>query len=249
MMLLMQVIPIPAFSDNYLWLMVHGTHAAVVDPGDAAPVMAYLKQHQLTLSAILVTHHHSDHIGGINTLLKQFNCPVYAPHNPVFDFPYQAVAENDEITLLGTPFKVLNVPGHTAIHIAYYGGNSLFCGDTLFGCGCGFIFDGSAEQLHTSLQKIAQLPDDTLIYCAHEYTLNNIRFALSVDPDNRALQARQQADQTLRDRGLPTLPSTLQLEKATNPFLRCHTAALRKAANSRDELAVFRFIRELKNNF
>lgn len=221
----------------------------MVDPGDAAPVLAYLRQHGLTLSAILITHHHSDHIGGVNALLCEFNCPVYAPHNPVFDFPYQTVTEVDEIRLLATQFKVLDVPGHTAIHIAYYGGNSLFCGDTLFGCGCGRIFDGSAEQLHASLQKIALLPDNTLIYCAHEYTLNNIRFALSVDPDNTALQARQQADQTLRNRGLPTLPSTLQLEKATNPFLRCNTTALQKAADNRDELTVFCTLRELKNKY
>lgn len=229
--------------------MVQGHQAVAVDPGDAAPVLAYLQQHNLTLSAILVTHHHSDHIGGVNVLLGQFNCPVYAPHNPVFDFPYQTVVEADEITLFGTTFKVLNVPGHTAIHVAYYGGNSLFCGDTLFGCGCGRIFDGSAEQLYVSLQKIAQLPDDTLVYCAHEYTLNNIRFALSVDPDNTALQARQQTDQKLRDQGLPTLPSTLKLEKATNPFLRCDTAALQEIANSSDKLTVFRMTRELKNNF
>jgi hydroxyacylglutathione hydrolase len=144
---------------------------------------------------------------------------------------------------------VLDVPGHTAIHVAYYGGNSLFCGDTLFGCGCGRIFDGSCEQLYQSLQKLAQLPDDTQVYCGHEYTLDNIHFALSVDPHNAALINRQTASQKLVAQGLPTLPSTLAQEKATNPFLRCHTHALRSATGLVQDVAVFCAAREMKNHF
>ena len=221
----------------------------MVDPGDAVPVQHYLHQHGLTLNCILVTHHHSDHIGGVNALLREYKAQVFAPENPVFDFPYLPVTEADEINVLGSKFKVLDVPGHTAIHVAYYGGNSLFCGDTLFGCGCGRIFDGSIEQLFASLNKIAELPEDTLIYCAHEYTLSNIRFARSVDPDNVALEARQHADQALRDQGLPTLPSTLRIEKVTNPFLRYGSDSLRKSTQSHNDLTVFRTLRELKNKY
>jgi hydroxyacylglutathione hydrolase len=251
MMLVMTIVPISAFRDNYMWMLVHGRNAAVVDPGDAAPVLAYLQQHGLTLCAILATHFHNDHIGGIGTLLQHSTATVYAPQNQVFDFTYTAVANHDEITLsdLETTLRVLDVPGHTAIHVAYYGGNSLFCGDTLFGCGCGRIFDGSCEQLYQSLQKLAQLPDDTQVYCGHEYTLDNIHFALSVDPHNAALINRQTASQKLVAQGLPTLPSTLAQEKATNPFLRCHTHALRSATGLVQDVAVFCAAREMKNHF
>lgn len=230
---------------------MHGRRAAVVDPGDASPVLAYLQQHDLSLCAILVTHHHSDHIGGVNSLLMHYPVPVYAPKNPVFDFAYTTVKDHDEIILpeLKTTFRVLDVPGHTAIHVAYYGGKSLFCGDTLFGCGCGRVFDGSCEQLYWSLQKLARLPDDTLVYCAHEYTLDNIRFALSVDPHNSKLIERQTASQALIDGGLPTLPTTLALEKTTNPFLRCHIPALHKVTGLEQNVAVFCALREMKNYF
>jgi hydroxyacylglutathione hydrolase len=251
MMLLMTIVPIPAFRDNYLWLLVHGGNAAVVDPGDAAPVMAYLQQHGLTLRAILATHHHNDHIGGIKPLLEQFKVPVYAPKDPLFNFAYTPVKDHDEIILpeLETTLHVLDVPGHTAIHVAYYGRNSLFCGDTLFGCGCGRIFDGSCAQLYRSLQKLAQLPGETQVYCGHEYTLDNIRFALSVDPHNAELIERQTSSQALVSRGLPTLPSTLKLEKATNPFLRCHAPALRSATGMEQDIDVFCTLREMKNHF
>lgn len=231
--------------------MVHGRNAVVVDPGDASPVLSYLHRHGLKLCAILVTHHHSDHIGGVNELLVHFKVPVYAPIDPVFDFAYIPVKEHENIVLpeMETMLDVLEVPGHTAIHVAYYGGNSLFCGDTLFGCGCGRIFDGSCEQLYASLQKIAQLPDDTLVYCAHEYTLDNIRFALSVDPDNNELIERHKACQALIAQGLPSLPSSLALEKATNPFLRCHMPALQKVTDREQEVAVFCALREMKNRF
>lgn len=234
---------------------MHGRNAAVVDPGDAVPVLAYLQQHDLSLRAILATHHHNDHIGGINALLQHSSVPVYAPkpapHNPVFDFAYSAVKDHDEISLptLETTLRVLDVPGHTAVHVAYYGGNSIFCGDTLFGCGCGRIFDGSCEQLYHSLQKLAQLPDHTQVYCGHEYTLDNIRFALSVDPHNQALLERQTTCQELIAQHQPTLPSAMGLEKETNPFLRCHTPALRSATHMDQDVAVFCALREMKNHF
>lgn len=258
MMKALVVVPVRAFSDNYIWLLVKGQHAVAVDPGDAAPLQAYLQQHNLKLTAILVTHHHHDHIDGISTLLQQYDVPVYSPEpNHALDFPYYPVKDGDlvDLPLLDIRLKVIDVPGHTAIHVAYYGGNSLFCGDTLFGCGCGRIFDGSCESLHASLLKLAQLPDATQVFCTHEYTLTNIKFALSLDPDNAALLNRQVAAQRLIAQDNPTLPSTMAMEKATNPFLRCHTAAIRKAALdafpglAENETAIFCAIRKLRNGF
>jgi hydroxyacylglutathione hydrolase len=255
MMAGMKIMPLRAFQDNYIWLLAHGRHAVVVDPGDAGPVFSYLKQNDLSLCGILITHHHHDHIGGVQALLEQSNIPVYAPNNETFSFIYQPVAEGDTINLpqLETTLEVLDVPGHTALHVAYYGVNSLFCGDTLFGCGCGRIFDGSCQQLYHSLQKLASLPDRTKVYCAHEYTLANLRFARMIDPGNAELAAREQADNALVAQGLPTLPSTLALEKATNPFLRCDSAAIQQTARQINPDAAhsaeitFCTIRELKN--
>lgn len=253
----MKIVPVRAFRDNYIWLLVQGRHAAVVDPGDAAPVLAHLRQHHLSICGILITHHHSDHIGGVEALLGHQNVPVYAPHNESFSFPHQAVGEGDKILFpeLETTLDVLDVPGHTALHVAYYGGNSLFCGDTLFGCGCGRIFDGSCEQLFRSLKRLAALPEKTKIYCAHEYTLANLCFARMIDPENPALMAREHTDSALIAQGLPTLPSTLALEKATNPFLRCNTQAIQRAAlqinphAADSEETTFCAIRELKNRY
>lgn len=253
----MNIVPVRAFRDNYIWLLIHDGHAAAVDPGDAAPVLAHLQQHDLTLCGILVTHHHDDHIGGVETLLKLRDIPVYAPRNEHFSFTHQPVIEGDNINLpeLKTSLDVLDVPGHTGGHVAYYGGNSLFCGDTLFGCGCGRVFDSNCQQLHLSLQKLSRLPDETMIYCAHEYTLENLRFARMIDPENPHLIERDRADSLLIAQDLPTLPSTLALEKATNPFLRCHTASIQFAARRvspdlpRNEETTFCTIRTLKNHF
>lgn len=246
-----------AFRDNYIWLLTQGHYSVVVDPGDAAPVLDYLRQQALSLCGILITHHHHDHVGGVETLLANHRVPVYAPQHEDFSFPYQPVGEGDRVDLpeLETALQVLDVPGHTARHVAYYGGNSLFCGDTLFGCGCGRIFDGSCRQLYHSLQRLAALPDATEVYCAHEYTLANLRFARMIDPDNAALRARESADSAISARGLPTLPSTLGLEKSTNPFLRCGSAAIRQTASAfnpdaaASEEAIFCAIRELKNRY
>jgi hydroxyacylglutathione hydrolase len=255
MIAVMTIVPLRAFHDNYIWLLTQDTHVVAVDPGDAAPVLAYLRQTHKQLSGILVTHRHDDHIGGVRELQAAFNVPVYAPQLDNPGFTYRRVGDGDTVDFpeLEAAFTVLDVPGHTARHVAYYGGKSLFCGDTLFGCGCGRMFDGSCEQLHASLQKIAALPDETAIYCAHEYTLSNIRFARSIDPDNPALIARETQDSARIAAGQPTLPSTLGLEKATNPFLRCGSEAIRRAAlqfspdSGSSEAAIFCSIRQLKN--
>lgn len=225
---MIQVIPVPAFTDNYIWLITseERRYAAIVDPGDATPVIAELEQRGLEPVAILITHHHHDHIGGIARLLEVYpHLPVYGPARGVaIPALTQWASEGQVISLdpLGLSFTVLEVPGHTAGHIAYYGEGSLFCGDTLFGNGCGRVFDGTLEDLHNSLQRIAQLPTNTIVYCAHEYTVDNIGFAKWVEPDNPALNQRLQDSWDLLDAGRPTVPFELGREFDTNPFLRTH---------------------------
>ncbi len=251
------VVPIPAFQDNYIWLMRDQRHAAVVDPGDASPVLAYLQREKLELTAILNTHHHADHVGGNAGLLSKFRVPVYGPRNESIPNLTYRLSEGDHVSVpsLGLEFNVLDIPGHTSGHIAYYGANLLFCGDTLFACGCGKLFEGTAQQMYASLQKLSSLPDGTLVYCGHEYTLANIRFAKAADPANAALLKLEAKVRELRQQNLPTLPSDIGLEKATNPFLRCNypeivRAASRAAGKSlTDPVSVFAAIREWKNNF
>lgn len=226
------VLPIPAFTDNYLWLIHDGRDAVVVDPGDAAPVEAVLRHSGLSLRAILVTHSHADHVGGIEALLADRpHLPVYGPARETVPARTHAVGESDRVQLRRPllALEVIEVPGHTVGHVAYYGQNRLFCGDTLFACGCGRI-DQPAAVMHRSLQRLAALPPATLVYCTHEYTLANIRFALTVDGDNAALRQRATEVAAQRTAGLVTLPSTIALERATNPFLRCHETALADAA-------------------
>lgn len=227
-----QVVPIPAFEDNYLWLLVRGDRAVVVDPGDATPVLDYLARHDLKLCAILCTHHHGDHVGGIRVLLQHFKVPVYGPAHETIPGLTHAVTEGDtvEIPELDVKFSVIDVPGHTAGHVAYYGAERLFCGDTLFACGCGRLFEGTPEMMYASIAKLARLPDDTLMYCAHEYTLDNIRFAKKVEPDNADLIQREINDRASRAQHLPTVPSVLGLEKRTNPFMRSLAPAVIQAA-------------------
>ena len=249
----LEIIPIAAFKDNYIWLLRYGSAAVVVDPGDAKPVIAALKKYSLHLSAILITHHHDDHVGGVKALLKYQAAPVYAPKHSAFDFEHVVVGEHDEVLLpdIKQQFTVMALPGHTLSHIAYVNNHNLFCGDTLFGAGCGRLFEGTPQQMYDSLQRLAALPASTAVYCTHEYTEHNINFALTLEPDNQALIKRQIAAHRLRQQALPTLPSTIDLELKTNPFLRCNQATIiaNSQAQSHDILSVFSKIRELRNHY
>ena len=250
---ILQISPIPAFEDNYIWLLRCGSHAVVVDPGDSVPVIEALKTLSLTLDAILITHHHSDHIGGVSELLERWPAKVYAPKRGSYAFPHTAVAENDVVKLdtINLSLSVMEVPGHTLDHAAYYGANYLFCGDTLFGAGCGRLFEGTPVQMYNSLQRLAELPKETAVYCTHEYTEHNLRFARTLDVNNPALAARQAAAATIRAVNQPTLPSSIGLELATNPFLRCDTNAIQLAssAKSTNPVEVFAAIREMRNHY
>ena len=222
----LSVLTVPAFHDNYLWLIHDGRHATVVDPGDAEPIRAALAAHKLSLTAILLTHHHADHIGGVPSLLAEWPVPVYGPRNDSIAFVSDPLDEGDRVQLAGLDLEleVLEVPGHTLGHIAYVrrkpGAHWLFCGDTLFAGGCGRLFEGTPRQMADSLAKLAALPDDTLVYCAHEYTVSNLKFAQAVEPGNEGLALRMLDATARRGTRLPTVPSTIGLEKGTNPFLR-----------------------------
>jgi hydroxyacylglutathione hydrolase len=220
----LSVTALPAFNDNYIWLIDNGTHAAVIDPGDAAVVMTELQKRSLSLHAILLTHRHDDHIGGVPKLLSEYDVSVYGPKNDDISGINHPLQEGDPLTIeaLGLSLTVLDVPGHTSGHIAYYARMRrwLFCGDMLFGAGCGRMFEGTPETMIAALAKFAALPDDTLVFAAHEYTLSNLKFALEIEPDNPDIIRRVQDDSAKRDRNQPTLPSTIGLEKKTNPFLR-----------------------------
>lgn len=258
------IVPIRAFTDNYIWVIRDDSQAAVVDPGDATPVLDYLRYEKLKLVAILNTHHHNDHVGGNAGLLGEFMVPVYGPETESIPTLTHRLKENPEkekeegnahLSEFSLSFRVLDIPGHTAGHIAYYGPNLLFCGDTLFACGCGRLFEGTAQQMVDSLKKLADLANDTLVYCGHEYTLNNIRFARVVEPGNQALAEREAAVEKLRKQNTPTLPSTIGMEKATNPFLRYHEPeVIRNASNYAgkqltDPVSVFAAIRDWKDHF
>lgn len=228
---------IPAFNDNYLWLVAdnRSRQALVVDPGDATPVLAALDSLQLELAAILVTHHHSDHTGGVEELVAKYAVPVYGPPSTRIPQVTRPLHEGDRPLVLGLEFEILAVPGHTLDHIAYVTRDIgtqpvLFCGDTLFAGGCGRLFEGTPAQMYESLSKLSALPGDTLVYCAHEYTLANLRFASLVEPDNPALQQRLAAVTRLRHDNRPSVPSQLADELATNPFLRCRSPSLTEAA-------------------
>jgi hydroxyacylglutathione hydrolase len=255
------IIPIPAFADNYIWLLREGNKAAVVDPGDAKPVIAYLQSEALELAAIVNTHHHWDHVGGNRELLLRWPVPVFGPARESVPGVTRALAEGDTFAIPGVELEleVLDVPGHTAGHIACTGktadGPLVFCGDTLFTAGCGRLFEGTPAQMVDSLGKLAALPADTRVFCGHEYTLANLRFALAVEPANVSSRERQAGAQAKRDRGEPTVPSTIAEERATNPFLRIDEPAVRAAAESRagrslsGRVAVFAEIRSWKNAF
>jgi len=251
--------PISAFTDNYIWCLHDGDTAWVVDPGDAAPVIGFLEAHKLRLEGILITHHHPDHTGGILELQRRYAlATTYGPFNSAIAGIDHPLREGDSAAALGMDFTVLEVPGHTLDHIAYFTLNSvsplLFCGDTLFSAGCGRLFEGSAPQLYHSLQKFMQLPETTKIYCTHEYTQSNLRFALAVEPDNLALRRRSEQVSQLRATQQPTLPSTLALELATNPFLRVQQSAIQAAvsqqgASCATDADVFAALRRWKDQF
>jgi hydroxyacylglutathione hydrolase len=257
---MVQIHAVPAFQDNYLWVLSDGRRAAVVDPGDAEPIQRFLDAHGLELAAILATHHHGDHIGGVAALAERWKCPVFGPSHDGVGGLTRALAEGEALTVpgIGYPVDVLDVPGHTAGHIAYVHRGAepaVFCGDTLFACGCGRLFEGTPAQMSASLAKLARLPGPTRVYCAHEYTMSNIRFAQAVEPGNRALAERKARDSAKRERGVPTVPSTIAEELATNPFLRCAepevVASAERHAGRKlgDPVAVFAEIREWKNGF
>ena len=254
---MLELLPLPAFNDNYIWMVHDGRHAAVVDPGDAEPVRQALQARGLRLSSILVTHHHPDHIGGVDALRDVLDGPVWSPKSERTPEPRMEVTGGQTVEVLGHPVEVIDVPGHTAGHVAYVmtvpdQDPILFCGDTLFSAGCGRLFEGSPEQMHRSLTALSRLPGRTRVCCAHEYTLSNLRFARMAEPDNEVLRAHEALCVEKRQRGVPTLPSSIELERRINPFLRCgepqvRQSAIQQGALGTDEVAVLAALREWKN--
>ncbi len=256
----MKLVALPAFTDNYIWLLHDDQHALVVDPGSADEVVAWLQQHPgVSLQHILVTHHHADHTGGVARLQRSTHAHVHGPASESLPFAYFPASEGTAWSWHEAQLEALDVPGHTAGHIAWVvhlpkQAPVLFCGDTLFSAGCGRLFEGTADQMHASLQKLAQLPATTRVCPAHEYTLANLRFAQAVEPDNARIQAYVSTCQNLRAQNLPTLPSTLALELDVNPFLRVHQPQVRQSALERtpqtlSDAQVFATLRAWKNQF
>ncbi|PLR36710.1 hydroxyacylglutathione hydrolase [Chimaeribacter californicus] len=226
----MNLISIPALQDNYIWLLddQQGT-VIIVDPGEAAPVLAALNHHNLTPTAILLTHHHHDHVGGVNEILQHYpQVALYGPQETAAKFRQITLKQGDEITLGQQNYRIFDVPGHTSGHIAYYSAPYLFCGDTMFSGGCGRLFEGTARQMYQSFQQLTALPEDTLVCCAHEYTLANLKFARSILPQDRDIETYEQQVQEMRKKGVPSVPTTLEKEHKINVFLRCHDADLQK---------------------
>ncbi|WP_066335569.1 hydroxyacylglutathione hydrolase [Azohydromonas lata] len=251
--------PIRAFQNNYIWLFQNGLEAWVVDPGEPASVLDYLHFHGLQLRGIFITHHHADHIGGVRHLCEATGTAVFGPATEMAGHSFHRLSEGARVSALGIEFRVLDVPGHTAGHIAYYspdfdGTPLLFCGDALFSAGCGRLFEGTPEQMLRSLDKLAALPGPTRICCAHEYTLGNLKFALAVDPDNEDIAANIKHCEALLAEGLPTVPSSIEKELRINPFLRSRHAAIKKAVrrfhpDAFNEVEIFAALRAWKDRF
>ncbi len=250
---------IPALNDNYIWAItdVSAKVVLIVDPGDAKPVRAFLQEQGLTLVGILITHHHWDHTNGVAALAAEYKVPVFGPGREKIAALTHPLQDNDSVIVGDFPLRLhaLTIPGHTLDHIAYYSRGYVFCGDTLFAAGCGRLFEGTAMQFFTSLQKLAALPDETKIYCAHEYTLSNLHFAAHVEPSNEKIKMRIEQVTAVRQKNLPSLPSTLREEKDTNPFLRCTSAELITQVEKfaglslTDPLQVFTQLRRWKDGF
>lgn len=253
----MAIHAVPAFTDNYIWVIENGTNAVAVDPGDAKPVQEFLKARGLALKAVLATHHHADHVGGVPELVRHWNCPTFGPAREVAAGIDHRLSEGDrfEVPGIGIELATLDIPGHTAGHIALYNAEMLFCGDTMFACGCGRLFEGTPAQMNASLAKLARLPGATQVYCGHEYTMANIKFAQAVEPGNQALAQRATREAEKRARGVPTLPSTIADELATNPFIRCSEPEVVASASAHaqraleSEVEVFAEVRAWKNSF
>ncbi len=251
--------PIPAFDDNYLWKLDDGQRALIVDPGDAAPVLQALQDRQLQLESILVTHHHPDHTGGVDALRRATGARVFGPARERIPGPFTPLQDGDTVQVLGLDFQVLDVPGHTAGHIAFFtpdmdGRPLLFCGDTLFSGGCGRLFEGTPAQMLASLDRLAALPGNTVVCCTHEYTMGNLRFALAVEPDNQDLIGYHARCAALRQTAKPTLPTSIAQELLINPFLRTRHPAVMAAARrfdpaAHDDNTLFAAIRQWKNQF
>lgn len=253
---MLTITAIPALEDNYIWLLQHERHAVAVDPGEAKPVLDFLHKNNLQLDAILCTHRHHDHVDGIEELRGVYNVPVHGRSHPKNPHITHDLREGDWLRLdvLDFEFDIIEVPGHLEDHIAFIAPGVVFCGDVMFGAGCGRNFEGTQAQLHHSLQRLATLPDDTLVYCAHEYTAYNLPFALACEPDNPDIQRRVAETKILRSANLPTVPFTIALEKATNPYLRCSSPELIKTLQTHGltdtrELAVFTALREWRSRF
>jgi hydroxyacylglutathione hydrolase len=255
----MKLIPLPALTDNYIWMLHDGKNALVVDPGEAQPVLQALALENIHLQGILITHHHGDHTGGVAELRQATGACVFGPAKEHVPEPLAKLSQGDTVPLLGLNFQVIDVPGHTAGHIAFYceaadGIPLLFCGDTLFSGGCGRLFEGTPAQMLNSLQTLAALPGNTRVCCTHEYTLSNLKFAREVDPDNTELQNYQQHCLTLRSKNLPTLPSSMALELAVNPFLRSASPGVRASVERFDaqgcaDNGAFATLRTWKNQY
>lgn len=250
-----QIEAIQAFTDNYIWAVHDGRNCVIVDPGEASGTLDFLDRRELHLCGLLLTHHHQDHIGGVDEILARHPAPAWGPRDARMPDAMNTVAEDDtaRIDELDLEFCIVETPGHTSSHIAFYGHNLLFCGDTLFSAGCGRLFEGTPEQMQASLDKLAKLPDSTRVYCAHEYTEANCAFARRVEPGNPALAERCEQVSKLRRDDRITLPSTIGDEKAFNPFMRTREPAVAEAAERREPgqaespAAVFGVIRRWKD--